>query len=874
MKMRSKLVGILIAAVLLLLLVPVAAFFLVQSSGFVNGLSSLLENRTGYHVHVESISFNRHLHAEVNGLEIRSIKKDGLFLTCSTAEIKGKVASSFKVEIEKILLTHPKFVFHLQKSTEETNLFVALANVPPVRFLVVHDGRLEIKADKDSYIVPGIHLTVKDFSPKKGGGLAFEGRVNVTAPAYALAGAFSGTFIMGRFTPTPSGAGAIKVSLNTASFGSTSLQKLVGGSDVRINGDTLSFDHLNMGIDKISSGKGSKEVTIKDIRLHTNLSYDQKSSRFSLTSLEGSGLGLGSIKGLCNGFIKPLSWSALIKASAIDLPSVFAMARPLLPEEYEKWTFKGTGALAVQTDGHMGEALSWRAAIVLDLDEGGFASADNLKAGERITGQIQLKLSSPEKEEKVKFDTTVWVGNGELLWGKYYRDFKGEYLTITSQGGFMLSPFLLSCTGTADVFQTGRYTFSGDLSPGTSLISLEGSNLSHERLFTILAKGYVAQNYPETGDLTFGGVSDIHLSTTMEGKTISVSGHVSIREASLAAPSMGISLSDLQLSLPLDLQYPEPTVSTHLGTDQGLLGLGRLEVAGLQIKDLHVPLLLSGNTFLVPSQIEVPLFDGAARLTHLQADHLLSSEMRLDAGLYVEKLDLGVVTEIFSPVKLNGTVNISLPSIEYYDGGWKTKGEIGAHVFGGQIEISHIFANNLFSRGRTLGCDIAFEDLDLEAMTDKIEVGKITGVVRGFAKDLTFEYGQPSRFVLTLETDTTKKVPRQISVDAIKNLSIVSTGSSAISAILSSGINRFFKEYPYSRIGIACALENDVFSLRGTIHEGGKEYLVKRALFRGIDVINQNPENSISFKDMQERIGRVFRPRQESKSMFSLQETC
>jgi hypothetical protein len=93
-------------------------------------------------------------------------------------------------------------------------------------------------------------------------------------------------------------------------------------------------------------------------------------------------------------------------------------------------------------------------------------------------------------------------------------------------------------------------------------------------------------------------------------------------------------------------------------------------------------------------------------------------------------------------------------------------------------------------------------------------------------------------------------------VDAINNISIVGTGS-GLGGILNAGIRRFFREYPYSKIGIHCTLKNDNFSIRGSVHEGGKEYLVRRAFLRGVDVINQNPQNVVSFKDMQERIRRI-----------------
>jgi hypothetical protein len=116
---------------------------------------------------------------------------------------------------------------------------------------------------------------------------------------------------------------------------------------------------------------------------------------------------------------------------------------------------------------------------------------------------------------------------------------------------------------------------------------------------------------------------------------------------------------------------------------------------------------------------------------------------------------------------------------------------------------------------------------------------------------------------LDVESDPAKKKSQVISVAAVQNLSILGTGSSAISSVLNSGVHRFFKEYPYSRIGILCTLENDTFSIRGKIREGGQEYLVRRGWLRGIDVVIQNPNNSVNFGDMKERIGRIFRPRQE-----------
>ncbi len=68
-----------------------------------------------------------------------------------------------------------------------------------------------------------------------------------------------------------------------------------------------------------------------------------------------------------------------------------------------------------------------------------------------------------------------------------------------------------------------------------------------------------------------------------------------------------------------------------------------------------------------------------------------------------------------------------------------------------------------------------------------------------------------------------------------------------------------FKTFSYSELGIACYLNNDFFTIRGTVVEDGTEYLLKRGIFGGINIINQNPKNRISWNDMLRRMERIKR---------------
>jgi hypothetical protein len=480
---------------------------------------------------------------------------------------------------------------------------------------------------------------------------------------------------------------------------------------------------------------------------------------------------------------------------------------------------------------------------------------------------VRLKIASPGKEKKGRFSVSMDAGDGEFLWGEFYRDFKGQTMTVSTDGSFVQSPFSLSGSGVLDFFGSGRYVFSADMTAQKKLFTFEGSNVSHKKLYTILLSNYVRQNYQDMQDMDIEGTSDVRVTATIDGDSTAVEGRLSIHDAAVRVPSQRFSLAGVEADIPFDFTLPPVAAAAPLGREQGFVSFAFLEAGKFALEGKKIPLLVSRNTVLVPTQIDVPLYGGDIRITHLRFDRIFSPQSQMNAGIGVNNLDLGIFTETFAPIPISGTITGALPSIVVEGGKWTTRGKITAKVFGGTVEFRKLHAARLFRTSRLVGADITFDDIDLEALTNKIRVGRITGIVKGYARNFFMEYGQPAGFELKIETDRTKKARREISVEAIENLSIVSTGIPGISSALNRGINRFFKQYAYRGIGIECTLVNDVFRLRGTIREGGKEYLIKRPLFHGIDVVNQNPDNAISFKDMQERVSRIFRPRQETENV-------
>jgi len=114
-----------------------------------------------------------------------------------------------------------------------------------------------------------------------------------------------------------------------------------------------------------------------------------------------------------------------------------------------------------------------------------------------------------------------------------------------------------------------------------------------------------------------------------------------------------------------------------------------------------------------------------------------------------------------------------------------------------------------------------------------------------------------------METIKTKDIPQKISVRALENISRIGGGGSPFIG-LAGALTSLFKEFPYDKIAVQASLENDVFRIGGPLKEGDKVYLVKRSGLSGVNVVNQDPDGRISFKDMMKRIKRVTAAQQDT----------
>jgi hypothetical protein len=456
------------------------------------------------------------------------------------------------------------------------------------------------------------------------------------------------------------------------------------------------------------------------------------------------------------------------------------------------------------------------------------------------------------------------VENGEYLVDKWYRNFQGRKATATLQG--VISPgdtTRSELKGSVDPFGVGPMGLTVAWKGGDRQLGIEAKAVSIPVVIETFLADYLKEVAPALSDMSVSGSAAAAVSIRQRDKALHIGGNISIADASFGLPSKKIFLTGITARIPIDLSLSGG--ASGMGPSAGSIAIRKLQVYDVTTPNLGIPLTVTSNTITTAAPVTISLAGGTVILNHCKVAGIPDDNRSVEASLTIASV---WINQLFRELNIapEDVLYADFPLIRYQSDRITSDGAVSVSVFGGDIMVTNLFVDKPFAESRRWGGDIAFSGIDLDRMTARIPIGKMTGVVAGSLRNLEIEYNQPSRFVFDLDSVPTKGISQSISVEAIESISIIGTG---VGGFLKRGvITSFFKFYPYSRIGIRATCVNDVFTVRGKIIEGGKEYLVKRGFLRGVDVVNQNPDNTISFKDMQERVERVMKDNQAEKPVI------
>ncbi|MCG6879851.1 MAG: hypothetical protein LJE96_11995 [Deltaproteobacteria bacterium] len=521
------------------------------------------------------------------------------------------------------------------------------------------------------------------------------------------------------------------------------------------------------------------------------------------------------------------------------------------------WTFKGTDTVALTTVVDKNGTTSFSAE--LGLKNLGFQNPQETAVGENITLNARFSGDMEASDPTVNVKAEIAADSGELLMDRFYFDlgvnafraqYNGSYRGLEKRLMLKQLSFGMKNILTAHVmgklFQTEN-EYEGDL-----FLRIPESPLNPP--FQKLIREPFQLEKPALAKVAVDGMVnvDMHLRGTMS-RWIST-GTCIWKNGTLSYENPGITLDGIQLSLPISLTNGAGEKGAE--TLKGGLSVRSIRLPFLPEQALNVPLQAAANRLFMPAAITLAVPGGQVRVGPSEITRLTEPSPAIHTAVQFENLQLAPILSGIWPQPISGSAHGDLNPILIRGGQLQSAGEIKASIFKGAISLSELGARGLFSALPVYRLNAGWDHLNLAQMTQGTSFGKIDGILNGYAKNIEVSNGQLQRFDLLLDTIKTDDIPQKISVKAVDNIARLGGGQSPFVGLAGIFVS-LFKEFPYQKIGVHATLENDVFRINGTIHEDGREYLVKRGFFSGVDVVNQNKGNQVGFKDMLKRIKRI-----------------
>jgi hypothetical protein len=502
--------------------------------------------------------------------------------------------------------------------------------------------------------------------------------------------------------------------------------------------------------------------------------------------------------------------------------------------------------------------------LEVNLVNAGFSSPDSDYLGQGITGSARIQFRD-DIREGFFFNGELTAHDFGLLLSGLFVNFEKHRISLKASGRLKDDGGVKNLTGevsipsvlSADIFgdiDSGRAGMSGDLSYRMKVRDMAAA-------YDILFRNYFMNRIPwlytgaVTGSLNSSGRIGGNLAAPR------VSGRLDVAGSTLDFPGISTKVEGISASIPFsfdlaDGSNKDATPELTPG-DFGEVTVSHAMLGGVDIGAVTLSPALKKNAFALKDTVVVSTAGGSVTIGGVRGENIFDESRTMRLSLAVKGIDIAAVFPREKLVALKGELTGGLAEVRIEGKKLFTSGTLTAKIFNGTVRIDNIWGQDIFDAGRRLGCDVTFADIDLGALTQTIDVGRVTGIAEGGISGLIFSYGGPERFVLDVRTVDRRGVEKRVSVEFVDKLTILGSGSTLFSGLLRTGLNRFVHEYNYSGIGIHLELKNDYFTLRGMIHEGDTEYFIKRSGLTGINVINQNPNNLIRFDDMMRRLERI-----------------
>jgi hypothetical protein len=527
------------------------------------------------------------------------------------------------------------------------------------------------------------------------------------------------------------------------------------------------------------------------------------------------------------------------------------------------WRFEAREAL--QADGVFdveSQTLKWQ--IWCDVNDLTFENPAQTILADQTRLMVKANGKWLQKEAALKGQFKLTGENGEILLDRFYMNFDEHPLNFSGKVNYIfpkenlkISDGIFGLKGIGQVaFDVKSYRVGQKLN-WNILATLPATDIAP--LYQMGIKDPFELETPFLATVELKGTLQAEADLSFDTENWIIKGRYRLQNGSLELADKNFFLHGIQLDLPIWLTSAVEE-QRAFSPAQGKLSISNMKLPYIAEQPLFLDMNVTPNHLVIPQNTRIVAQDnGGMRIWPVTLTFEKSSGLQVDTALDVEnwRFDVGVsrLWPLLKAIDING----GFDTIQFKNGNLTSKGSLRTNLFNGIVKIRNPRITQLFSGMPILKMDVNVQDIDLSSLTDQTGFGKIDGVLKGHIDNLEIVNGQPQHFFMLLETAEKNGVPQKISVEAVDNIARIGGGQSPFIG-MAGMLATWFKKFNYRKIGVKASLENDMFKVNGLIHENGREYLIKKSGFSGVDIVNSNPDNRIGFKDMVKRIQRVLSP--------------
>jgi hypothetical protein len=518
------------------------------------------------------------------------------------------------------------------------------------------------------------------------------------------------------------------------------------------------------------------------------------------------------------------NWNAQVELSAIELPQLRTWLEPYvaLPKQV---TVSGQGRLTA-TLAQQGESLL--ASADLAIENAGFQNEAYTWIGEKLA--LSVRASADVARTPLTFDLSVSGRRGQALAGAVLLDFDRNPLDLTLRGALNGNALQIHQL-TSQQQDLAQVTATADISLDPLTIRAAQINADHIA-FPAAYSSYL----------------QLPLATTPFNQLVtSGSATASITVRDNLPVSLDLLLHDLAFGdAAQSLQVTGVNSALHWHADRnttaqpswltwensrgwGVVGnRARLDFE-TRARDLRL---------LQPARL--PFFDGALLINTLAVQDAGLDGMAGEFDAVIEPISVAPIARALGWPVMSGTLAGRIPGLTYRNKLLTLQGNFEANVFDGRVVAANLRVREPLGAWPRLYGDITARNLDLDLITRTFEFGSITGRLDFDMLGLETFNWSPVAFDLQMATPARDRSKHRISQRAVQNLSDIGGGGGGVAAALQSGALKFFDDFGYDRIGLACRLRNDVCQMNGVGNVDGGFYIVKGKGLPRIDIIGNN----------------------------------